>query len=44
MPLSRKLPFGVDKYIPPEDGHDLVLTIDKVIQHIAERELEKVSC
>jgi stage V sporulation protein D (sporulation-specific penicillin-binding protein) len=40
--LSRKLPFGVDKYIPPEDGHDLVLTIDKVIQHIAERELEKV--
>ncbi|MGI6485034.1 MAG: stage V sporulation protein D [Tepidanaerobacteraceae bacterium] len=40
--LSRKLPFGVDKYIPPEDGFDLVLTIDKVIQHIAERELEKV--
>ncbi|MFY9218242.1 MAG: stage V sporulation protein D [Tepidanaerobacteraceae bacterium] len=39
--LSRKLPFGVDKYIPPEDGLDLVLTIDKIIQHIAERELEK---
>lgn len=39
--ISRKLPFGVDKYIPPEDGYDLQLTIDKVIQHIAERELEK---
>lgn len=39
--LSRRLPFGVDKYIPPEDGLDLVLTIDKIIQHIAERELEK---
>jgi stage V sporulation protein D (sporulation-specific penicillin-binding protein) len=39
--LSRELPFGVDKYIPPEDGYHLQLTIDKVIQHIAERELEK---
>lgn len=39
--LSRKLPFGVDKYIPPEDGVNLVITVDKVIQHIAERELEK---
>ncbi|HHY05195.1 MAG TPA: stage V sporulation protein D [Thermoanaerobacterales bacterium] len=39
--LSRKLPFGIDKYIPPQDGYDLVLTIDKVIQHVAERELEK---
>jgi stage V sporulation protein D (sporulation-specific penicillin-binding protein) len=39
--LSRKLPFGVEKYIPPEDGLNLQLTIDKVIQHIAERELEK---
>lgn len=38
---SRKLPFGVDKYIPPEDGYNLMLTVDKVIQHIAERELEK---
>jgi len=39
--MSRELPFGVDKYIPPEDGYDLQLTIDKVIQHVAERELEK---
>ena len=39
--LSRRLPYGVDKYIPPEDGLNLVLTIDKIIQYIAERELEK---
>ncbi len=39
--LSRKLPYGIDKYVPPEDGLNLVLTIDKIIQHIAERELEK---
>lgn len=39
--LSRKLPFGYEQYIPPEDGYNLQLTIDKVIQHIAERELEK---
>ncbi|MFO7152636.1 MAG: stage V sporulation protein D [Bacillota bacterium] len=39
--LSRELPFGLEKYIPPEEGLNLVLTIDKVIQHIAERELEK---
>lgn len=39
--LNRKLPFGTDRYIPPKDGYSLQLTIDKVIQHIAERELEK---
>lgn len=39
--LSRELPFGLEKYIPPEEGLNLVLTIDKVIQYIAERELEK---
>ena len=31
-----------EKMIPPQDGFDLVLTIDEVIQYIAERELEKV--
>lgn len=30
-----------DEYVPPKDGFDLVLTIDEVIQHIAERELAK---
>ena len=28
-----------DAYVPPKDGFNLVLTIDEVIQHIAEREL-----
>lgn len=39
--LSRELPFGDERYIPPKEGLNLVLTIDKVIQYIAERELEK---
>ena len=30
-----------EKMIAPYDGYDLVLTIDEVIQYIAERELEK---
>ncbi|MBI5143708.1 MAG: hypothetical protein HZA30_01385, partial [Candidatus Omnitrophica bacterium] len=30
-----------DEYVPPKDGFNLVLTIDEVIQHIAERELLK---
>jgi len=28
-----------DAYLPPQDGHDVVLTIDAVIQEIAERHL-----
>jgi stage V sporulation protein D (sporulation-specific penicillin-binding protein) len=39
--LSRKLPFGSQQFIPPKDGLNLVLSIDKVIQHFAERELER---
>lgn len=31
-----------DEYIPPKNGLNLVLTIDEVIQHIAERELQKM--
>ncbi len=31
-----------DEFIPPKNGFNLVLTIDEVIQHIAERELAKV--
>lgn len=30
-----------DKMVLPRDGYDLVLTIDEVIQYIAERELDK---
>lgn len=35
------IPGGLERYIPPQDGDSLVLTIDKVIQYIAERELKK---
>ncbi len=31
-----------DEEVPPIEGYNVVLTIDEVIQHIAERELEKV--
>ncbi|MDD2752418.1 MAG: penicillin-binding transpeptidase domain-containing protein [Candidatus Omnitrophica bacterium] len=30
-----------DKMVSPKDGYDVVLTIDEVIQYIAERELDK---
>lgn len=39
---GRELPFGNHKFIEPVPGNTLVLTIDQVIQHIAERELDKV--
>lgn len=35
------IPGGLKRYIPPRDGANLYLTIDKVIQYIAERELGK---
>lgn len=38
---NRVIPFAAQKYEPPRDGNNLYLTIDEVIQHIAEREAEK---
>lgn len=38
---GRELPDAVQGYLPPVDGYDLILTIDEVIQHIVERELER---
>ncbi|WP_350344840.1 stage V sporulation protein D [Proteinivorax tanatarense] len=38
---GRELPDGVQRYIPPEDGLDMVTTIDKNIQHIVEAEMAK---
>ncbi len=37
---GRELPQGAETYLPPEDGLNLYLTIDEVIQRIIERELE----
>ena len=39
---GREIPGGLSRYVPAQDGYDLVLTIDQVIQYRAERELERV--
>lgn len=39
---GREIPQAVHRYVPPEDGNNLVLTIDESIQYIAERELDLV--
>ncbi|WP_408955839.1 stage V sporulation protein D [Natroniella sp. ANB-PHB2] len=38
---GREIPEGIKDYIDPDDGHNIYLTIDNVLQHIAERELDK---
>lgn len=38
---GRAIPGGLRRLLPPEDGYDLVLTIDRAIQEIAERELAR---
>jgi cell division protein FtsI/penicillin-binding protein 2 len=39
-PFGRPIPGGVRKDVPPVDGRDIVLTIDKDIQFHAQTELE----
>ncbi|HHP51303.1 MAG TPA: stage V sporulation protein D [Moorella mulderi] len=39
---GREIPRALHRYIPPRDGHNLVLTIDQTIQYIAERELDRL--
>lgn len=38
---GRAIPRGFRRLILPEDGYDLVLTIDRALQEIAERELAR---
>ena len=38
---GRRIPFGFDTQYLPQDGYDLVLTIDEVIQHFAEKAVEE---
>ncbi|OYD06615.1 stage V sporulation protein D [Paludifilum halophilum] len=38
---GERLPGGKDQYTPPKDGMDLVLTLDREIQGILERELDQ---
>ncbi|MBE3572248.1 MAG: stage V sporulation protein D [Moorella humiferrea] len=40
--LGHEIPRATHRYIPPQNGHSLVLTIDQTIQYIAERELDKI--
>jgi len=39
---GQEIPDALQKYIPPEDGHSILLTIDETIQYIVERELDEV--
>ncbi len=38
--LDTDMPFKQEKHIDPENGTNIVLTIDEVIQHFAEKHLE----
>lgn len=37
---GREMAYTSDKYFSAEDGHDIVLTIDEVLQHYLEKNLE----
>lgn len=39
---GQEIPNGTPTYIPPDPGYDVHLTIDQVIQHIIERELDNL--
>ncbi len=39
---NRQIPQAVHRYLPPEDGLTLQLSLDETIQHIAERELDRL--
>lgn len=39
---GQEIPDALHKYIPPQDGNSLVLTIDETIQYIVERELDEL--
>lgn len=40
--MGQDIPEPVHKYIPPRQGNNLLLTIDEVIQHFTERELDNI--
>lgn len=39
---GQEIPDGRPRYEPPQNGYNLYLTIDQVIQHIVERELDNL--
>ena len=38
---GKEIPITDDSYIPPEDGLNIVLTIDEKVQHVVEKHLEQ---
>ncbi|SFJ04739.1 stage V sporulation protein D [Thermoflavimicrobium dichotomicum] len=38
---GEQMPGGTDRFVPPKDGLDLILTLDKTIQAILEREMDQ---
>jgi cell division protein FtsI/penicillin-binding protein 2 len=40
-PAGNYIPIGLHRLAPPQNGRDLVLTIDRTIQYMVEEELEK---
>ena len=38
---GRRIPFGFGTQYSPQDGYHLVLTIDEVVQHFAEKAIEE---
>jgi stage V sporulation protein D (sporulation-specific penicillin-binding protein) len=39
---GQEIPDALQKYIPPQDGNSICLTIDETIQYIVERELDEI--
>jgi cell division protein FtsI/penicillin-binding protein 2 len=39
-PFGSSIPIGLGQYVPPRDGRNLVLTIDRTAQYLVERELK----
>lgn len=39
---GQEIPDAMQKYIPPQDGNSIVLSIDETIQYIVERELDEI--
>jgi len=39
---GQEIPDALQKYIPPQDGNSIILTIDETIQFIVERELDEI--
>lgn len=39
---GQEIPDALQKYIPPQDGNSIYLTIDETIQYIVERELDEI--